>query len=407
MAQTHANRTMPRTPRGQAGTSGDSTLLPHRLTTVNDIGAARPQPSNVQSWVEINTNNVVANALALLEHAPNAGLLAVLKANAYGLGAIEIARCLRPVPLWGIAVTNLDEAAILRESGASDRILVLRPPSAALCAEYSHYALRPVVEDIEFLKHWGGPFHVEVDTGMSRTGIPWNQSCQLKALFAHRPEGVFTHLHSADCNHTSVELQRERFERAQRHLGPELPLRHVANSAGVFALDDHYELIRPGLFLFGGKPSPSSPEPAEVVSVKSRIVSVRQLRRGETVSYGGEWRAAHDCAIATLPIGYADGIPRSLRHGSHVLVRGRRCPIVGRITMDMLMIDVSSLPLPQVGEGATLIGSDGSAAITLELFARWAGLLPYEILIGLGNRLPRVYSPGTIDHAVTGVGLAV
>lgn len=384
-----------------------NTYLPRPLEqhTANASGSSAPTwPSegtvsqHAQSWVEINTVNIVENARTLIKNAPGTGLLAVLKANAYGLGAVEIARVLGSLPLWGVAVTNLEEATILRESGILDRILVLRPPTVTMCSDYRHYSLRPVVENEAFLRHWSGPFHVEIDTGMSRTGVPWSLNSELKRLSAYRPEGVFTHLHSVEHSQDSVKLQLTRFEQAQTVVRHNTSLRHVANSAGVFALKDHYELIRPGLFLFGGRPSLLAPQPAPVVSVRSTVVSIRLLRRGETVSYGGEWRAEQDIELATLSIGYADGIPRSLDKNSYVLIRGKRCPIVGRITMDMLMVDVSSLPQPRVGDTATLIGRDGPATISLDLFAHWSGLIPYEVLAGLGSRLPRIYSTDATEY---------
>lgn len=351
---------------------------------------ARDMPAH--SWVEVDVGNVLKNACTLLARSPGAKLLAVLKANAYGLGAIEIARALSELPTWGVAVATVHEAALLREAGIAGRLLVLRPATPSVHTAYEHFALRPVVESNSFLRRWGGAFHIEIDTGMSRTGVPWDRPRILERLARRCPEGVFTHLHSAEAAPESVIRQLERFEHSLDSAGETTALRHVANSAGVFAVKRHYDLIRPGLFLLGGRSGPLAPQPVPVVAVRTTIISLRIVRRGETVSYGGEWRAERDSTIATLAVGYADGVPRNLGTKAYVLLRGSRCPLVGRVTMDMFMVDVSNLHNPQLGEIATIIGSDGQESISLEQFSEWSGVISYELLTGLGSRLPRIYA---------------
>jgi alanine racemase len=346
-----------------------------------------------RAWVEIDLNAIRANAKQVCADAHGAKLLAVVKSNAYGLGAARIAQVLDDLHPWGFAVATIDEGMALREAGIHRPILVLRPAQAGMLEYYRHYRLRPVVESLATLESCQLPFHVEIDTGMGRTGIRWDEERTLEKIGALKPEGVFTHFHSADNSPESVALQWQRFLAALSAMKYNPRLLHAANSAGVWRLNENMSLVRPGIYLFGGLPCSGIPEPEPVVSLKAEIISVRPIHKGESVSYGADWQADTDTRVATLGIGYADGVPRALEGEGFVLIKGRRYRLIGRVTMDMIMIDIGpkELDAPNLGEVVTLIGSDGNESISLDQFAAWSKTVSYEVLTRLGNRLPRIY----------------
>ncbi len=183
-------------------------------------------------------------------------------------------------------------------------------------------------------------------------------------------------------------LQLDRFRTALRAFTERPQLVHVCNSAGAWRVKDRFDLVRPGIFLVGGEIGNDLPTPSPVVSVRARVVSLRRVRAGETVSYGGEWAADEETTVATIGIGYADGVPRATKGRAALLVQGRRVPVVGRITMDMTMVHLGPNAGDDiaVGDVVTVIGTDGAGEITLDEFAEWAGTISYEILVGLGSR---------------------
>lgn len=316
----------------------------------------------------------------------------MVKANAYGLGVVAVVRALEAVEPWGYGVATAQEGIELRAAGVSRPIVVFTPARAELEPSYGAHDLRAVLDDPVLAARWTLPFHLEIDTGMGRGGIRWDAGDQLAAAASARLEGVFTHFHSADVDPASVRAQWARFETALGFL-PRPPLVHAANSAGIWRLEQRLELVRPGVFLYGGRAGEGLPEPEPVATLRARVVSVRSIPAGEPVSYGAEWRAARETCIATLGIGYADGVPRAVAGRAAVLLGGRRAPLVGRVTMDMVMVDAGPAGdgVPRVGEVATLFGCDGEGAIPLDEFAGWAGTISYEILTRLGSRVPREY----------------
>jgi len=315
----------------------------------------------------------------------------MVKANAYGVGVIPVVHALAAVGPWGFGVATVEEGAELRHAGVERPILVFTPALVSDRERYREHDLRAVLDDPEAAAGWDAPYHLEIDTGMGRAGILWTDSERIERAWTPFLEGVFTHFHSADESESSVGEQLERFRVSVANLGPRPPLVHVGNSAGAFRSDGDFDLVRPGIFLYGGEIGPELPGPKPVVSVRARVVSVRHLEPGATVSYGAEWTAQMPTSVATLGIGYADGIPRAIQRRASVLLHGERCPIVGRVTMDMLMVDVGALGPGRVvpGDVATLIGEDGGGRISLGEFAGWADTISYEILVGLGARLPR------------------
>jgi alanine racemase len=205
-------------------------------------------------------------------------------------------------------------------------------------------------------------------------------------------EGCYTHFHSAERNDGTAAMQLERFLTAVGRLPRRPALLHTANSAAALRGKQFaFDLVRPGIFLYGGAAAPGLEPPRPVVSVRARVVSVRRIRSGESVSYNASWVAPRDTVVATVRIGYADGIRRDvgLSGKAHVLLRGKRCPIVGVVQMDMTLVETGPLEV-QVGDIATFVGEEAKQRITLEEFAGWSGELPHEFLTGLGPRLPRV-----------------
>jgi alanine racemase len=344
----------------------------------------------------VDVEALVDNARTLAKIA-GTRLLPVVKANAYGVGAVLVSKALEQLDPWGYGVATIDEGAELRAAGITRPILVFMPAHPQWFDEYDRHHLTPVLGDaggiLEWTRRGDRPFHVEIDTGMGRAGVRWDAVDELgEAVDTPSFEGCYTHFHSAERRDGSAEQQLERFHGAVAKLPRRPALLHAANSAGAlrgkqFALD----LVRPGIFLYGGSLADDLPQPKPVVSVRARVLSVRRIRRGESVSYDASWTAPHDTVVATLRCGYADGLRRTAgtAGGACVLLRGQRRPIVGFVQMDMALVETGTLEV-QVGDIATIVGEDAKQRITLGELAQWSGEVPHEFLTGLGARLPRV-----------------
>ena len=349
-----------------------------------------------RTWVEVDLGAVVANARTVAARAKGSRLLPIVKADAYGLGAVPVARALEAVDPWGFAVATAHEGRELREAGIARPILVMGPQKNALDLVAKH-DLTPALGSVEQICAWldlapGRPFHVEVDTGMSRWGLPWRSVAEQALRFQSAPgfEGVFTHFHSPAEAPASVAEQWGRFQAVLGALARRPPLVHAANSAAILDFPETAgDLVRPGIFLYGGRAGSHAPRP--VVAWRARVLATRWLEPGDTVSYGATWRtpAGSRACIATIAAGYADGVPRSLSNAGAALIDGHRWPFAGRVTMDFTMVAADRAPAD--GAVATLIGSDGGAAVALDDFAAAAGTISYEILTGLGRRVTRVY----------------
>lgn len=348
------------------------------------------QPT-ARAWVDINLDNVVENARTVAEVAKGAALLPMVKADAYGLGAVRVSRALETLDPWGFGVASVEEGIELRREGIERPIVVFTPARLGEIDVYAENDLRAVVDDPGVAAEWHMPFHLEVDTGMGRCGVLWNDPDALAGCARPSLEGVFTHFYGADRGPDTVGLQWSRFQTALGALGERPALVHAANSAAAWRLDERLDLVRPGIFLYGGMHAPDLPAPLPAASLKARVVSLRRLGEGDTVSYGGEWRAPCPTTVATLGIGYADGIARAVQGKAEVLLGGKRRPLVGKVTMDFVMVALEDGDQVAVGDVATLIGSDGSGTIGIDEFARWSGTISYEVLARLGARLPRRY----------------
>ena len=353
---------------------------------------------------------------------PKVAIYGVVKADAYGHGAVAVAGLLEPL-VDALAVSLVEEGLELRHAGITCPILVLGAYYGHIHSEVLEEGLTPVIYDVGELQRFGTaprrrrprlgqaeaasglpqrwPVHVKIDTGMNRLGI---QPAALPAFFdmADRYRhleltGLCTHFASADMKRPgATREQLARFERClqaarARGISPEVV--HAANSAAAVRFPEaRYQAIRPGLALYGAMPSAvvARPELEPVLALRTKIMALHEVAAGQGVSYGGLWRPARKARVATLPIGYADGYPRHIR-GAEVLVRGRRAPVVGAVCMDMMMVDVSRVPGASVGDPVTLIGCDAGAAITVDQVAGWADTASYEIFCGISKRVPRIY----------------
>jgi alanine racemase len=316
----------------------------------------------------------------------------MVKANAYGMGAVRVSRALETLEPWGFGVATVEEGIELRRAAIGRPLLVLTPTGPELEAVYREHDLTAVLDDPVVAAAWSGPFHLEVDTGMGRCGVRWDDAARLRGCAAANMEGVFTHFYAADEGPQTVVEQWERFRTALGSLGERPRLVHAANSAAVWRMGEPLDLVRPGIFLYGGLHAADLEPPRPVAALKAPVVSVRRLPAGESVSYGGEWSAPADTVIATVGIGYADGVPRACEGRAEVLLGGRRRPLVGRVTMDFVMVDLGADGGGvSVGDVATLVGSDGGEAISIDEFASWSGTVSYEALTSIGARVPRIY----------------
>ncbi len=363
---------------------------------------------------EIDLAALRHNAAALRRAAGGTPMAAVIKADAYGHGAVEVARGL--VGLCDqLAVSLIEEGVELRDAGISLPILVMGPSLAGGHRELVDRDLTAVVSDagdLDALAAIGRararpvPIHIKVDTGMSRLGIAPAELGKLvaRALSGGGVElaGLCTHFASADLPDIAgarsiTHAQLAVFERAlldAHDAGAQGLCRHAANSAAVIRFPAaRFDLVRPGLGLYGNGLSPAGEDALRpVMRLVSQIAQVRAVAAGQAVSYGGLWRAARDSRVAVLPIGYADGYPRRLTGSAEVLVKGRRCPVVGAISMDMTLVDVTSLGHDAgVGDAVVLLGAQGEQRITAAELAERAGVTEYEVTCAVSKRVPRAY----------------
>lgn len=339
---------------------------------------------------------------------PGVRVFGVVKADAYGHGAVPVARALEPL-CNALAVSLVEEGLELRAAGIRAPILVLGAYYNRHQDEVLAERLTPVVYDRGDMEKFAAAaarrnrpadVHIKIDTGMSRLGLAPRELegtlARLGELPSLRLAGLCTHFASADLADAAPTegalAELEQGLRRAADLGFRGLVNHAANSAAAIRFPAaRLDAVRPGLALYGAMPSAVvglvGLEPA--LALRTRVMAVREVAPGTGVSYGGTWRAARPSRVATLPIGYADGYPRHVR-GAEVLLGGQRVPIVGAVCMDMLMVDVTDLPVSALDGPVTLVGRDGAQEITVDDLARWAGTINYEILCGISKRVPRV-----------------
>jgi alanine racemase len=343
---------------------------------------------------------------------PKAGIIAVIKSDAYGHGMIPVAKALEPEHPDYFGVFELQEAMDLRQAGCEVPILVMLGITGDETSEVVEKNLtvslfqHDIAERLSRQALEKGrvvPVHIKVDTGMARLGVPWNQMTDflkpLLPLKGIRLEGIFSHFAvSDDFGHCFTDMQLERFSEAVRHawdLGVCKEAVHIANSGGVMGKKGLVaSLVRPGLSLYGSPPAdglvlPISLKPA--MTFRSRVVQVKTVPAGTPISYGGTYTTNERATIATIPVGYDDGFNRLLSNKGEVLIQGQRVPVVGRVCMNLTMVDVSSVGGVSVGDDVVLLGSQGRQRITPEEMAKKTGTIAYEVYCAIGKANPRRY----------------
>ncbi|MGA1869670.1 MAG: alanine racemase [bacterium] len=365
------------------------------------------------AYVEVDLNRLQQNfAIINRDCPPNVRLLAVVKDQAYGHGAVEVARVALEAGAVYLATATLDSALELRQNGITAPILLFGeclPQHMKICIE-EHITC--CVNDTHNARAFSllaartgkiVPVHIEVDTGLSRYGVRWTKAMQVIEFIANVPglilEGVMSHFAMSDELDKSFALQQlERFKQvldhmAQRHI--QVKYRHMCNTGGFLDLPHaHFDMVRIGILPLGIYPSQVCrriPGLQPVMSVKTRIAVIRDLECGDTVGYGMRYRAESLRRIAVLPIGYGDGFPRLCNKG-HVLVSGQRAPIIGGNAMDAMMIDITDIPQPKLWDEVVIMGRQGNEEISVHEIAQLKGSVSYDILAGWSWRLPRVYS---------------
>ncbi|MBD2089153.1 alanine racemase [Microcoleus sp. FACHB-1515] len=378
-----------------------------------------------RAWVEIDLQAVAHNVRQIRSLlALKTELMAVVKADAYGHGAVTIARTvLRHGASW-LGVATIPEGIELREAGIDAPILLLGATNTPdQVKAIARWKLQPTIctpkQVLIFAETLTQPIpvHLKLDTGMSRLGAPWQDAVAFAQMASRSPNlqlaSVYSHLATADDPDPAImRRQQQRYERAiaaLRQAGITPPRLHLANSAAT--LSDrrlHYDLVRTGLAVYGLHPAPhlQAIDLQPVMQIKARVTQVKSISAGTGVSYGHKFVADREMTLATVAIGYADGVPRNLSNQMEVLIRGVRVPQVGAITMDQLMLDVSAVPNLQEGEVVTLIGQDGRSRITADDWANKLGTISWEILCSFKHRLPRlsVNSPMRVRSEELGVG---
>ena len=363
------------------------------------------------TYVKINLDTLAQNFKAIQQKA-GVPVMAVIKANAYGHGAVPVARLLKGKCAF-FGVSSIGEAMELRQAGIDDPILLLGQTPTATFPILVQENIRPTVfryEDAQILSETAvaanvqARLHLAVDTGMGRIGFEPDETsadiCQkIAALPNLKIEGMFSHFATADCADRSRAFEQaalfDRFYQMLMDRGVEIPICHMDNSAGLIHFDHHYHMARAGIALYGMYPSAETEATALPVRPAlewiSRVAYVKELPAGRPISYGGTYVTTATTRVATIPVGYADGYHRSLSGKFHVLIRGQKAPILGRICMDQMMVDVTHIPDVTVEDPVTLVGRNGDEVITMEEISAAAGSFNYEFVCGIGRRVPRTY----------------
>jgi alanine racemase len=365
-------------------------------------------------WAEISLDRLKNNYRIVEKSARNARIMAAIKADAYGHGAVEVAHILESEGIHMFGVAGVEEGIELRQSGIRSKILVLSPILYDQIDAILDYDIIPTISELGFfnaldrkLKERVRPclVHVEVDTGMTRTGFALKEAGKALGLICSSPrikiDGIFSHFPMADVNGAFTKKQIADFNDFIGKLKPEgidVGSIHLANSSGIFKWPgSHYNLVRPGIALYGLRSSPGITYHGDfkpVMTLKSRVVNIRTVDTRTPISYGHTFLTGRRSTIATVSIGYGDGYPRLLSNKGEVLIRSKKVSIVGTVCMDLIMVDVTDVPDVQVGDVATLFGQDGDSEITAEECATKANTIVYEITSGIGPRVARVFKMG-------------
>ena len=368
-----------------------------------------------RAWVEIDLGALSDNVKQLVKFlSPRTQLMAVVKADAYGHGAVAVAKTALEAGASWLGVATVPEGIQLREDGIKAPILILGATNTPEQIQaIAHWQLQPTLcspkQALEFSNtletinyNSSLSVHIKLDTGMSRLGTNWQQAAEFVQLVQGLPHldiaSIYSHLATADSPDATVMMeQHSRFEEAIAHIkakGITIPSLHLANSAATLADSRlHYDMVRVGLAIYGLYPANHLQNHIKlqpVLQLKARVTQVKTIAAGTGVSYGHHFIAPQEMRLAVVGIGYADGVPRHLSNQMQVLIRGQRVPQIGAITMDQIMLDVSSIPDLQEGEIVTLLGEQGKEQISADDWANCLNTISWEILCGFKHRLPRV-----------------
>lgn len=380
---------------------------------MSDLASQRP------TRIRVDLDGLAHNLRAIRQRTGRR-VMGIVKANAYGHGLVPVAKHLEASGVDQLGVAFVEEGVALRRAGVRVPILVMGGVYGKQLGDFIANDLAITVSSVDKLRlaeaaaravERPARVHLKIDTGMNRIGVQSDRCGPLLEVAFASPhcvvDGVYSHLACADDpGHPMTAQQTARFmavcaevERLCAARGRPMPLRHLANSGGVLHFPDTWlDMVRPGIALFGALPDPASRDTVglkPVLSLTSRVVYFKVVREGATVSYGATWTAPADTRVVTIPIGYGDGWPRALSSRGEVLVRGVRQPIVGRVCMDQFMVNLGPEGTAYNEDEVVLIGAQGDERIRVEAVAERAGTIPYEILTGLNERIPREYVGGT------------
>lgn len=362
-------------------------------------------------WAEIDLDRIGANVRNLASRAAPAHLLAVVKGNAYGHGAVAVAREALEAGAWGLGVISVEEAEELRRNGLNAPILILGSTTPAMAHRIVASGLRAMVGSYEMGEALSQAataagtetsVHIKVETGLNRFGALPDDAVALAEHLRSRPgivvEGIATHLASVDEGDKTFTFQQYKAFRLAVDRLPWIPLPHISSTGAVLDLPElNHGLVRCGIGLYGYYPSNEVSHSIELqpaLSLRTRIARVSTLEPGESVGYGRTWRAEKPSRVALAMIGYADGVRRSLSSVGVALVHGQRVPFAGRVAMDMLMLDITDVPDVEVDDEVTLIGEQDGGSITADEVGSLCGTISYEVLAGIMARVPRLYVKG-------------
>lgn len=376
--------------------------------TITTDGAVRP------TQVEVYLPHLTANYRAIEARVRPARVMVIIKANAYGHGLVAVARHMVDVGAGYLGVAYLEEGILLREQGITAPILVLGGSLGSQVPLFLDYDLTLTVSSLEKLdqiQHAArergtvARVHLKIDTGMERIGVHYYSARPLleAALACDHcfVEGIYSHFANADAaDLTSARLQLQRFQEVlafYEEKGVRPPLRHIANSGAILQLpESHLDMVRAGILLYGVYPSAAVPRTVVVqpaLSWKSRVVYFKVVQPGHAVSYGSTWEPEQMTRMVTVPVGYGDGYFRRHSNRASVLIREKRCPVVGHVCMDQMMVNIG-WETAYPGDEVVLLGGQGEAMITADDLAEWAGTIPYEVLTNINTRVPRIYISG-------------
>lgn len=406
-ARTHASFASP------PGQGGYNLAMSEPSTTAvpGQANLYRAEASDRPTRIRVDLDALTHNLHALHTHT-GVPVMGIVKANAYGHGLVPVALHLEAQGIAQLGVAFVEEGLALRRAGVKAPILVLGGIHAPQVTRFLIHDLEVTVSSIDKLRQVEqaaesigrkAVIHLKIDTGMERIGVHSESAAAFIEEAVASPwctvKGVYSHLACSDDPSSAMTAEQlQRFLAACSHferIGAPMPLRHLANSGGVLHFPETWlDMVRPGIALYGVMPDPASRATVALkpaLSLVSSVVYFKVVKAGRTVSYGATWTAEADTRVITLPIGYGDGYPRALSSRGQVLVRGQRHPIVGRICMDQFMVDIGPSGTAYNGDEVVLIGRQGDAAIDCEAVAQAAGTIPYEILTGLNQRIPREY----------------